>query len=510
MLARLYVNAAVAAPDARQHLCDQALELLERAFLDLQAARQEYVLADVLEARTGKLHFAGEARRVVDLALHVLLSQMKDWTRAWMWVQRGKSRALLDMLYRSDEPPASAVGSLLSEPRLAQLHAEERAVRRDLGGLLDDSQRQSRLRRLEEIMAELRTSPLARSYIAFREGGTLVLDDVDDIFASEAGQRRPGVCVDWAATGQRLYILVRRAGEEAVVERLPLSLGDVKAFVDRHLFGATFRHTLHREPELLEEVSALIGPLAHLAKAGELLILSPTGPLHAIPLHALSLSGALLTERHPIAYTWSLGLTRHAILRRDAARRALGIRLFGDPTDDRKAARQLVLDLAQTLGVEATIGPAASRETLRQALLDSGALHFQGHAVSDASEPLQSHLKTSDGRLMAAEIIALRDVKAGLVTLGACGSGAAAIMSGDEPSGIVPSLLIAGAASTLATLWPVQEASAAFFMRHFYGSVARGLPKVDALKHAMKMTRAQPEFASPYHWAPYVLHGDWL
>jgi len=79
-----------------------------------------------------------------------------------------------------------------------------------------------------------------------------------------------------------------------------------------------------------------------------------------------------------------------------------------------------------------------------------------------------------------------------------------------QPSGLVPSLLIAGARSTLATLWPVDDRSAAIFMQHFYQHLNNGEPKVDAMRAAMLHTRLQPGFEAPYHWAPYVLHGDWL
>jgi CHAT domain-containing protein len=33
--------------------------------------------------------------------------------------------------------------------------------------------------------------------------------------------------------------------------------------------------------------------------------------------------------------------------------------------------------------------------------------------------------------------------------------------------------------------------------------------KAEALRAAMLTVRGTPGFETPYHWAPYVLHGDW-
>jgi CHAT domain-containing protein len=47
-------------------------------------------------------------------------------------------------------------------------------------------------------------------------------------------------------------------------------------------------------------------------------------------------------------------------------------------------------------------------------------------------------------------------------------------------------------------------------MRHFYEALAGGaVDRAEALRQAMLAVRATPGMETPYHWAPYVLHGAW-
>ncbi|HLM67703.1 MAG TPA: CHAT domain-containing protein, partial [Longimicrobium sp.] len=81
---------------------------------------------------------------------------------------------------------------------------------------------------------------------------------------------------------------------------------------------------------------------------------------------------------------------------------------------------------------------------------------------------------------------------------------------GDEPLGLFPAFLIAGAQSVLATLWRVSGPSAALAMRHFYDALdACAGDRARALRQAMLAVRATPGLEAPYHWAPFVLHGSW-
>ncbi|NEO92452.1 MAG: CHAT domain-containing protein, partial [Moorea sp. SIO3G5] len=73
----------------------------------------------------------------------------------------------------------------------------------------------------------------------------------------------------------------------------------------------------------------------------------------------------------------------------------------------------------------------------------------------------------------------------------------------------------AGARSTLATLWQVNDASTAEFMNQFYQQLKNPkLTKAEALRNAqlafLKKTYPNTYYHRPYNWAPFILVGNWL
>ena len=74
----------------------------------------------------------------------------------------------------------------------------------------------------------------------------------------------------------------------------------------------------------------------------------------------------------------------------------------------------------------------------------------------------------------------------------------------------------AGAARVIVSLWPVDDDAAAEFMVIFYRKLwnkqtHRLEPRsaAKALREAQAEMRQQPNWKSPYYWAPFLLQGDW-
>jgi CHAT domain-containing protein len=79
------------------------------------------------------------------------------------------------------------------------------------------------------------------------------------------------------------------------------------------------------------------------------------------------------------------------------------------------------------------------------------------------------------------------------------------------PLGIAGVAVRSGARSTLATLWSVDDKSAAEFMVEFYRQLAQNkVTKAEAMRQAQLKLLKQPEFSNPYYWSPFVLLGNWL
>ena len=69
----------------------------------------------------------------------------------------------------------------------------------------------------------------------------------------------------------------------------------------------------------------------------------------------------------------------------------------------------------------------------------------------------------------------------------------------------------AGARSTLASLWNINDESTALLMSGLYQALAdRTLTRAEALREAQLSLLKDPKYQRPMYWAPYVLLGSWL
>ncbi|MDJ0662289.1 MAG: CHAT domain-containing protein [Crocosphaera sp.] len=85
--------------------------------------------------------------------------------------------------------------------------------------------------------------------------------------------------------------------------------------------------------------------------------------------------------------------------------------------------------------------------------------------------------------------------------------------SGDSRAalGLAGFAVRAGARSTLATLWSVNDQAAAVIMKHFYEQLANNkLSKAEALRQAQLTMLKNPWYRHPFYWSAYTLIGNWL
>jgi CHAT domain-containing protein len=127
---------------------------------------------------------------------------------------------------------------------------------------------------------------------------------------------------------------------------------------------------------------------------------------------------------------------------------------------------------------------------------------------------------TSDsggGLLQFSDIVELK-LNADLVVLSACETGLGELRDGEGIIGLTRALFYAGAASSMVSLWKVEDQSTSLLMERFYRNLKGGLSKSDALRLAklgimrstvnLKAIGEGQDLASPFYWAPFVLIGD--
>ena len=133
--------------------------------------------------------------------------------------------------------------------------------------------------------------------------------------------------------------------------------------------------------------------------------------------------------------------------------------------------------------------------------------------------------QADDGLLHAWEIFESVRTNADLVTLSACETGLGKTVSGEGMIGLVRAFQYAGARNIVASLWRVSDRSTATLMNAFYGELASGARKDEALRAAkLKLLRGTmfagsqqlraiggivegdvSSTAHPFYWAAFQL-----
>ena len=95
-----------------------------------------------------------------------------------------------------------------------------------------------------------------------------------------------------------------------------------------------------------------------------------------------------------------------------------------------------------------------------------------------------------------------------LLVLSACETAA-----GDNRAalGLAGMAVRAGARSTIATLWAINDRSTAKLMSKFYQELTKkNITKAEAIRQAQLTLLHTTEYKHPFYWAAYVLLGNWL
>jgi CHAT domain-containing protein len=246
----------------------------------------------------------------------------------------------------------------------------------------------------------------------------------------------------------------------------------------------------------------------------------PHGVLAYLPFSALRdpRAGDYLIERFAIAALPNAALL--PLLRgRDGRPRTDGGSAFAPFPQHLPASRAEVEAVARLLaGSAPVLGDAATEAAVRSALGRAGTVHLATHGVMNARSPLFSRIELAsgagtsadDGRLEVHELLEM-PISADLVFLSGCETalgpaGATRFERGEDFATLAESFLVAGARDVVATLWRVEDASAAALAALFYDARGGAGPAV-ALAEVQRAMIASPDLSEPHHWAAYVVTG---
>lgn len=569
--ARRTLSPATGSAAEKAAVFTKSIEFLARAESKCDELRQDIQVLGGLQALLDKRKVVSkeEQRSLYTEALGVCLAA-GEISAAWVWVQKGKARGLADMLGSRYMPPVGLDHNALS------LLAEERKLAEQMQAAKTPQQIITGRRILKTHQAEMRKTPRLAQYLAAREGA-LDFISLDSIFDSLSSTAIPAgskiVLIDWVilADGQIAMITVD-SHKKPLLHRLDTTITVVEKWLRAH-----FRFPEGEEPDLhqtgadriLGKLNGLVAALDKCTNENDLLIFSPTGLLHQLPLHALRVGGRVLLDRNLIIYSSSLAILRNCLDRSEAKitnaqpTKAVFFGVYEEQQyfNERRHIFNCVKTEAEKAGAPCFLGPEVTRIRVSERMQEADWIHFHGHVRYDKQDILGQGLALSDGvdifldfeedteedeaedededatsansnedteeeeEESHEDLFQIRDIfaltlPAAHLTLIACESGVQQIEPGDEPLGIISAFLFAGAASTVGTLWPTLSPAGRAFADAFYGNLrcqkeacvedVSVVSLAVALREAVREMRANSATSSPYCWAPFVLHGAWF
>ncbi|MEM1041025.1 MAG: CHAT domain-containing protein [Bacteroidota bacterium] len=287
----------------------------------------------------------------------------------------------------------------------------------------------------------------------------------------------------------------------------------------------------------------LIAPVAPYLPEGAGLVVVPEGPLAQLPFGLLLEEAVAPTDpmgtapfllrRHAISTELAAGLLAEDEAPSGAASDlvAFGRSAFGGvetdsplrsvyeegaPPDLPNVARELA-DLGRRFpSAFVALDEEATESRFYERLEDARLLHIASHAFVEDANPLGSYIQlspdpdsTEDGRLYLYELMQ-QPLAADLVVLSGCRTARGRDLLGEGVLGLQYAVRAAGAASTLGTLWRVDDAATVELMDGFYAHLARGERKDVALQQAQLdyLETHGGLRSSPFFWAAPILYGD--
>lgn len=333
--------------------------------------------------------------------------------------------------------------------------------------------------------------------------------------------------------------MLTQAGNSQRMEALR-SVGGI-AFVDEEPTAAESDWT-QRAAELHQVFTAMMpSGLWDAVKEYESLVVLADGTLHAIPFEALVVQPGSSSKntrfwldegpalRYAPSLTSLLGLAR---------RKPAGVEqydllsvvnpAYGDegpwaPLPGTLIEGELVKESFAGNKMLVLEGKAATESNLKRSIGQARYLHLATHgmirndstglmAAMILTPELASGANGEDGYFHLYEIRQIPQI-AELAVLSACETNWGRSIPSEGVLTLSRGFLEAGSRRTVASLWPVSDASTAMLVGRFFEGIAqaesRGMePRFSILlRDAKKEVRNSAEYSDPYHWAPLVLSG---
>ena len=252
-----------------------------------------------------------------------------------------------------------------------------------------------------------------------------------------------------------------------------------------------------------------------LSDAPRTLTVVTTGPYSGLPLHAAKLGDGRPSAVLGFAYAPMLAV-------RDAPGLDPGpsVLIVADPAREGQVTLEGAIQELATLSAvwpdaHVLSGHSATRSAVLAALPAASLIHLACHGMSDDGDPLNSLVVLADGDITMRNVLSIQLRPGCLVVLSACQTAVHDPSVPNEAMSLAMGFLAAGAATVVASLWPVADDPTAALMGAFHQALRSGMSPARALgaaQSAMATGQLTDSFGgvdwrSPYYWAGFVAIG---
>lgn len=144
----------------------------------------------------------------------------------------------------------------------------------------------------------------------------------------------------------------------------------------------------------------------------------------------------------------------------------------------------------------------------------SDIIHFSMHAKVNSSEPFNSFLafkktNTDSGQVTVGELLKMKLKKGSLAFLASCNTNN--IFNGEGLVSLSWGMMGAGASTVISAQWEANDKSTGLFTKAFYKYYKQGFSAAKSIQKASieMINNDNDDINEPYHWAEFILNGDY-
>ncbi len=174
-----------------------------------------------------------------------------------------------------------------------------------------------------------------------------------------------------------------------------------------------------------------------------------------------------------------------------------------------KCSAAEVKGIKDIIGGDEFYGPDANREAFEKDIQNYKIIHLATHACIDEENSNLNKIFLTGDYLSDYDLYNM-ELDAELAVLSACNTGSGKLIKGEGVMSLARGFMNAGCASTVMSMWSVDDCATSEIMTYFYEGLKDGLSKDKALKVARikYLNTVDKSKMHPYYWAAFVPFGD--